>query len=70
MEMLTVNEVAQLMRVSLVTVYRLAARGDLPGRKIGRIWRFPRHTIEAYVCARIEGDKETKHTRHDDADND
>jgi len=37
------------MRISRDTVYRLAARGDLCGRKVGRIWRFPKSAIEEYV---------------------
>lgn len=48
-DVLTVVEVAAFMRVSRETVYRLAARGELPGRKIGRIWRFPKEAIQQYV---------------------
>ena len=48
-DVLTVGEVAAFMRVSRETVYRLAARGELPGRKIGRIWRFPQDAIQKYV---------------------
>ena len=46
---LNVDEVAELLRVSRHTVYRLAQRGDLPGRKIGRIWRFSRSGVEQYL---------------------
>ena len=49
-DVLTVGEVAAFMRVSRETIYRLAARGELPGRKTGRIWRFPRDAIQAYLC--------------------
>ena len=52
---LTGRKVAKLLRVSQDTVYRLAARGQLSGRKVGRIWRFPRRAIESYLCAQIEG---------------
>ncbi|MBU0639981.1 MAG: helix-turn-helix domain-containing protein [Planctomycetes bacterium] len=48
-DVLTVGEVAAFMRVSRETVYRLATRGELPGRKIGRIWRFPKGAIQEYV---------------------
>lgn len=48
-DVLTVGEVAAFMRVSRETIYRLAARGELPGRKIGRIWRFTRTAIEGYL---------------------
>ena len=51
-ENLKVGEVAKLLRVSRDTVYRLAARGELPGRKVGRIWRFPRAAIDEYMCER------------------
>ena len=51
-DVLTVGEVAAFMRVSRETIYRLAARGELPGRKIGRIWRFSKDAIQKY----IEGD--------------
>ncbi len=52
LEILTAKEVAKLMRVSRDTVYAIAARGELPGRKVGRIWRFPRDAIEAFIRER------------------
>ena len=51
-EVMIVSEVAQLLRVSRHTVYRLAARGELPGRKVGRIWRFQRGALEDYLRGR------------------
>lgn len=47
-EILTVNEAAALMRVSRATVYRLVTRGELPGRKVGRVWRFSKRALQAY----------------------
>ena len=47
LQLMTCEEVAQLLRVSPETVRQLAAAGELPGRKIGRAWRFPRTAIEA-----------------------
>jgi len=47
--MLTIAEVASLLRVSPDTVYRLAASGELPGRKIGRVWRFSVEAIKRYM---------------------
>ena len=37
---LTIEEVAQLLKISPRTVRRLAAKGEIPGRKIGNKWRF------------------------------
>jgi excisionase family DNA binding protein len=48
-EVLTVVEVAKLMRICRETVYRLAARGELPGRKIGRVWRFRQKDVADYL---------------------
>jgi len=55
LELLTIEEVMDLLRVSRDTVYRLAASGKLPGRKIGRAWRFPKDEIESYVRQRELG---------------
>jgi excisionase family DNA binding protein len=48
-EVLTIDEVATLLRVSTDTIYRLANRGELAGRKVGRIWRIPRAAVEQYL---------------------
>ncbi len=42
---LTVKEAADCLRLSESTVLRLAAKGVIPGAKIGRQWRFARETI-------------------------
>ena len=59
---LTGHEVAKLLRVSRDTVYRLAARGELPGRKIGRIWRFPKDAIQEYLCEGKSHETEARST--------
>ena len=46
---LTVQEVAKLMRVSSMTVYRLIKAGDLPAVRVGRSFRVPRHAVEEYL---------------------
>lgn len=45
-EVLTIPDVAVYLRLPVSTVYRLAQRGDLPGHKVGRHWRFHRKTLE------------------------
>ena len=49
LQLLTCDEVAQVLRISSETVRQLAAAGELPGRKIGRAWRFPQVAIESFV---------------------
>ena len=44
-DVLDVREVAALLIVSPATVREQARRGRLPGRKIGREWRFSRQAL-------------------------
>lgn len=46
---LTVNEVAELMRVSRMTVYRLVHSGELPAVRVGRSFRVPQDALDAYL---------------------
>ena len=42
---LTVAEVASVMRVSKMTVYRLVHNGDLPAVQVGRSFRIPEQAV-------------------------
>ena len=46
---LTVEEVAEVMRVSKMTVYRLLHSGELPGVRVGRSFRVPQDALDAYL---------------------
>lgn len=48
-DILTVQEVARMLGLSEVTIYRLAKKGEIPARKVGRSWRFSRSAIEKWV---------------------
>ena len=45
-DVLTVNDVAALLELKPYTVKEYARRGILPGRKLGRTWRFLRPELE------------------------
>ncbi len=49
---LTVQEVADLMRVSSMTVYRLIKAGDLPAVRVGRSFRVSESDVDAYLASR------------------
>lgn len=49
MRFLTVGEVAELMRVSNMTVYRLVHSGELPAVRFGRSFRIPESAVVAAV---------------------
>lgn len=48
--LLTVNEVAELMRVSNMTIYRLIKAGDLPATRVGRSYRLRQADVDAYLA--------------------
>lgn len=48
-QFLTVQEVAELMRVSTMTVYRLIKAGDLPAARVGRSYRLRQAQVESYL---------------------
>jgi excisionase family DNA binding protein len=49
MRFLTVAEVATLMRVSRMTVYRLVHSGELPAVRVGRSFRVPERAVHDYL---------------------
>ena len=46
---LTVAEVAAIMRVSKMTVYRLVHSGELPAARFGRSYRVPENAVHDYL---------------------
>lgn len=44
-QLLTILEVAEILRVSKHTVYRLVHEGDLEAIRVGRAFRIPQHAI-------------------------
>ncbi len=52
-ELLTVAEVAELLRVSTMTVYRLIRTGELPAVRVGRNYRVRRADLDMYLQEKI-----------------
>lgn len=50
-EVLTTEQLAELLQLDEDTVRRLAAGGDIPGRKVGAHWRFSRRAILDWLAA-------------------
>ena len=56
---LTVAEIAQRMRVSKMTVYRLVHSGELPAVRFGRSFRVQRAAVEELIhAARYEAGRD------------
>jgi excisionase family DNA binding protein len=59
--LLTVGEVAQVMRVSNMTVYRLIKSGQLAAIRVGKNYRIRRRDVSRYLEERavhFEGDED------------
>ncbi len=52
-ENLDVEQLSAYLHVAPQQVIKLAERGDLPGRKVGGVWRFAQGEVHAWLEARI-----------------
>jgi PTS system nitrogen regulatory IIA component len=52
-DILTLEEVAEYLKVSDRTVYEWAQKGEIPAGKIGTVWRFRKSDIERWVGERL-----------------
>ncbi len=56
LDVLTLNEVAEYLRIPRSTAYKLAQEGKIPGQKVGRHWRFRRETVQSWLDRRQASD--------------
>ncbi len=49
LEVMTIQETSEYLRVPVSSLYKLAQSGKIPCRKVGRHWRFRRETIERWL---------------------
>lgn len=48
-KLLTVSEVAEILRLNRFTIYRMSERGRLPSVKIGKALRFRQSDLDAWL---------------------
>jgi len=51
--LLTAGEVADQLRVSTMTIYRLIRRGELPAVRVGRNYRVRASDLDTYLEAQV-----------------
>ncbi len=56
---LTVDEVSQFLKVTPGTVRQLAAKGELPGRRIGNKWRFSPLAIHLWLIGNAKQERKS-----------
>ena len=49
---LTIDQLAEYLKLSKSSLYHLARRGEIPGQKIGRHWRFHKTAIDKWLGQR------------------
>jgi len=62
-DILTIREVADYLKVTERTLYRLVQDGKLPAFKVGNSWRFRREDLERWISEQSRG---TDTNREDD----
>ena len=53
-EILTIREVAELLKINEKTTYKLASAGKIPSFKVGGSWRFQRQEIANWIKRKVE----------------
>jgi excisionase family DNA binding protein len=48
-KLLTIQQVAQYLKVDRFTIYRLVSKKKMPAFKVGNQWRFKKRMIEAWL---------------------
>ncbi len=62
-EIITPAEVASLLRIHVKTVYRLAEEGLIPGKKIGRSWRFRKSSVLELISNEDQIEEKVDHKK-------
>ena len=69
LEFYTVSQLAKLLQLTPMTIYRMVQRGSLPCHSIGRVKRFRRDDVELFLKqSRVPGRsgavRDEEHTRN------
>jgi len=59
---LTIKQVAEYLKVTERTIYRLAAAKEIPAFKVGGTWRFRKADLEQWIAQQTAGDSKRRGT--------
>ena len=48
-DVMRLDELADYLKVSKSTLYKLVQRGSLPGQKVGKQWRFHKSAVDDWL---------------------
>ena len=49
---LTIGELAEYLKISKSTLYKLAQEGSIPSQKVGKHWRFHKDAVDEWLRQR------------------
>jgi len=55
---MTIDELAEYVRIPKQTLYKLAQEKRIPGQKVGRSWRFRKEAIDRWLDEQYEQEYE------------
>jgi len=56
--LLTSEKVGEILRLHPKVVERKAKRGEIPGFKVGKFWRYRASTLDAWITARLDSNRQ------------
>lgn len=57
-DVMTIDELAGYLKLSKSTLYKLSQEGKVPGRKVGKHWRFSRPVIDRWLETEVSERKQ------------
>lgn len=63
-DIMTIRDVAEYLKLTEKTAYRLTAEGKIPGFKVGGAWRFRKSDLDGWIEARKAETKGSKASDH------
>lgn len=59
-DIMTIDALAEYLKISRSTLYKLVQDGKLPGQKVGKRWRFHKEAIDEWLKQHPEGKAASK----------
>ena len=51
-DILTIEEISEILKIGMTQAYRIVRSGDLKGYKEGKDWKIPKQALSEYVISR------------------
>lgn len=57
------NEACAYLKIAKVTLYKYVRKGEIPGYKMGKVWRFHRHSLDNWIQSRVQEETASRSTQ-------